>query len=88
VVKLRVVGAAPGAETHDAIVVLHSVPRKDDSLSVSVANGNHVYVEIDLVVWPTWGDGEDPEVYLRRDEQMSDEEWAEVFVAIQERRSP
>jgi hypothetical protein len=87
-VHLRVVGAAPGAEIHDASVVLHSVPSKGDSISVWVANNVEVYVDVDMVVWPTWGEVGEPEVYLRRNDQMSDEEWSEVFVAINEARSP
>lgn len=87
-VKMRVVGAAPDAETHDATAALHSVPRVGDSLAVWVSPNVEVYVEVDMVVWPTWGDGDEtPDVYLQRDDQMSDSEWAEVFVAIDDRRS-
>jgi hypothetical protein len=85
---VRVVGVAPGVDLHDATAALWSVPRVGDHLSVCV-NGGVEHVEIESVCWPTWGDGgERPDVYLSRPDSMSDEEWAEVFVAINEQRSP
>jgi hypothetical protein len=85
--QLRVVGTAPDGEVHDAIAFVQEVPRKGDALCVWLGHVG-VFVNVDMVAWPTWGEGVDPEVYLSRDEGMSDEEWSGVFVAIQERRAP
>ncbi len=91
-IKLNVKGAAPHAnDPHEAVAVLHDVPRSDDQLSVWTGS-EEIYIKVDLVTWPTWQYAHDadvlPELWLSRPDEMSDDEWAEVFVAIDKRPSP
>lgn len=92
-IELNAKGARPDGDMHEVVVKLNGVPRVGDE--ISVWNGREeVYVEVAKVVWPSWSydhlpdDQQAPELWLVREEFLSDEEWADVFTAIKEERRP
>lgn len=91
-VNLNVKGASPNAgDPHEAVATFHDVPRKGDQLSVWTGR-EEAYVSVDEVTWPAWRYAHDedraPELWLRRPDDFTDDEWADVFTAIHEGRNP
>lgn len=94
IVKMIVKGSDPtsGGDPFEESVVLYDVPRVGDKISVWTGD-NEAYIEITEVIWPTWTYTHDPasrepELWLQRPEEMTDEEWKDIFVAIKEKRTP
>jgi hypothetical protein len=90
-VTLNVKGAAPAGEMHEVAITLYDVPRVGDQISVWTGR-EEAYIKVGEVTWPAWAYGHDsdrdPEIWLVRPEDITDEEWAEIFAAIREERHP
>lgn len=87
---LRVTGANPdGGEPLETALQLPEIPRKGDELAVWMGD-EPMHAIVEGVFWPTYGNPPSrvPELYLRRDDGISDEEWREMFYAIEEGRAP
>lgn len=92
-VEVRLIGNRNDGDMHEVTVDLWAVPRKGDLITAWTGDlRGELYARVVEVAWPAWQYAHDPGVQVPAvqvgREDLSDEEWADFFDSIRERRHP